>query len=94
MIYLTAYVTFMVLFMAYSATTVSRLAVRRFQLPFRDFQGLLSDGTYGLGVVYGNAHEDLLKVSRPLAEFLATERRCIVLPVRYELNLYMLRRGK
>jgi hypothetical protein len=24
------------------------------------------------------------------SEFLATERRCIVLPVRYELNLYML----
>jgi hypothetical protein len=56
----------MVLFMAYSATTVSHLAVRRFQLPFRDFEGLLRDGTYGLGVVYGNAHEDLLKVSPPL----------------------------
>jgi hypothetical protein len=25
---------------------------------------------------------------------LATEQRCIVLPVRYELNLYMLRRRK
>jgi hypothetical protein len=24
------------------------------------------------------------------SEFMATERRCIVLPVRYELNLYML----
>jgi hypothetical protein len=24
------------------------------------------------------------------AEFLATERRCIVLPVRYELNLYVM----
>jgi hypothetical protein len=24
------------------------------------------------------------------SEFLATERRCIVLPARYELNLYML----
>jgi hypothetical protein len=27
-------------------------------------------------------------------EFLATEQRCIVLPVRYELNLYMLCRRK
>jgi hypothetical protein len=27
-------------------------------------------------------------------EFLATERRCIVFPVRYELNLYMLCKGK
>jgi hypothetical protein len=26
-------------------------------------------------------------------EFLATERRCIVFPVRYELNLYMLYRS-
>jgi hypothetical protein len=24
------------------------------------------------------------------SEFLATQRRCIVIPVRYELNLYML----
>jgi hypothetical protein len=28
------------------------------------------------------------------SEFLATQRRCIVLPVRYELNLYMLCRRK
>jgi hypothetical protein len=28
------------------------------------------------------------------SEFLATQRRCIVLPVRYELNLYMLSRRK
>jgi hypothetical protein len=28
------------------------------------------------------------------SEFLATERRCSVLPVRYELNLYMLCRRK
>jgi hypothetical protein len=26
-------------------------------------------------------------------EFLASEQRCIVFPVRYELNLYMLRRS-
>jgi hypothetical protein len=28
------------------------------------------------------------------SEFLATERRCILLPVRYELDLYMLRKRK
>jgi hypothetical protein len=28
------------------------------------------------------------------SEFLATERRCIVFPVRYKLNLYMLCRRK
>jgi hypothetical protein len=28
------------------------------------------------------------------SDFLAAERRCIVLPVRYELNLYMLCRRK
>jgi hypothetical protein len=28
------------------------------------------------------------------SEFLATQRRCIVLPVRYKLNLYMLCRRK
>jgi hypothetical protein len=28
------------------------------------------------------------------SEFLATERRCVVFPVRYELNLYMLCRRK
>jgi hypothetical protein len=37
-----------------------------------------------------------VKESRPplWSEFLGTERRCIVLPVRYELNLYMLCRRK
>ncbi|XP_033609385.1 probable glutamate receptor isoform X2 [Cryptotermes secundus] len=66
LICLTAYVTFMVLLMAYSASSISYLTVQRYQLPFRDFQGLLDDGTYGLGVVYDNAHEELLKNSKNL----------------------------
>jgi hypothetical protein len=62
LIYLTTYVTFMVLFMAYCATFISHLTVRRRELPFRDFQGFLNDGTYKLGAVYGSAHEAYLKV--------------------------------
>jgi hypothetical protein len=53
----------MVLFMAYSATFISHLTIRRRELPFRDFQGFLNDGTYKMGVIYGNAQEAYLKVS-------------------------------
>jgi hypothetical protein len=46
-----------------------------------------------------NAFSCLLRVSltAPVvywSEFVATQRSCIVLPVRYELNLYMLCRRK
>jgi hypothetical protein len=53
----------MVLFMAYCATFISHLTVQRRELPFRDFQGLLNDGTFKMGVVYDNAHEEHLRVS-------------------------------
>jgi hypothetical protein len=53
----------MVLFMAYCATFISHLTVRRRELPFRDFQGFLNDGTFRMGVVYDNAEEAFLKVS-------------------------------
>jgi hypothetical protein len=53
----------MVLFMAYSATFISHLTVRRRELPFRDFQGFLNDGTYKLVAIYGSAEEAYLKVS-------------------------------
>jgi hypothetical protein len=33
---------------------------------------------------------DLTTSAVKWSEFLATERRCIVLPVRYELNLYVI----
>jgi hypothetical protein len=52
----------MVLFMAYSATFISHLTVQRRELPFRDFQGFVNDGTYKLGAEYGSAHEGYLKV--------------------------------
>jgi hypothetical protein len=54
----------MVLFMAYCVTFISHLTVQRRELPFRDFQGLLNDGTFKLGVLYGNAQESCLKVRK------------------------------
>jgi hypothetical protein len=54
----------MVLFMAYCATFISHLTLPRRELPFRDFQGLLNDGTYTFGVLHGSAHESYLKVRK------------------------------
>ena len=47
----TSYMTSLVLLAAYSAFLISILAVQRQELPFRDLQGLLNDGSYRLGVV-------------------------------------------
>jgi hypothetical protein len=52
----------MVLFKAYCATFLSHLTVRRRELPFRDFQGFLNDGTYKFGAVYSSAYEAYVKV--------------------------------
>jgi hypothetical protein len=59
---LTAYVTSMVLMAAYSAFLISSLAVERRQLPFMDFQGLLNDGSYRLGVMRDGSHFSMLNV--------------------------------
>jgi len=40
-----------VILAGYSASLTSSLAVERRDLPFRDLQGLLHDGSYKLGVV-------------------------------------------
>jgi hypothetical protein len=48
---LTTYMTSLVLLAAYSAFLISSLAVQPRELPFRDLQGLLYDGSYKLGVV-------------------------------------------
>jgi hypothetical protein len=53
----------MVLFMAYSATFLSHLTVRRRELQFRDIQSFLNDGTYKLFAIYGSAEEAYLKVT-------------------------------
>jgi hypothetical protein len=61
-VYFTAYLTALILFMAYSAIFISFLAVRRYDLPFTDFSGLVQDGTYRLGVLSGSARVDFFKV--------------------------------
>jgi hypothetical protein len=51
----TSYMTSLVLFAAYSAFLISILAVQHRDLPFRDLQGLLYDGSYRLGVLRNSA---------------------------------------
>jgi hypothetical protein len=58
------YVTALVLFAAYSANFISFLAVRKFDLPFADFQGLLRDGRYRLGVIKNSEREAYFKVRK------------------------------
>jgi hypothetical protein len=52
----------MVLFVAYSATFISFLAVQHHHLPFTDFQGALDDGTYRVDVLAASADIDYFKV--------------------------------
>jgi hypothetical protein len=47
----TSYMTSLVLLAAYSASLISSLAVQPRNLPFRDLQELLYDGSYRLGVL-------------------------------------------
>ncbi|KAJ9585591.1 hypothetical protein L9F63_002621 [Diploptera punctata] len=49
-VYLTAYLTFMIIFTAYSATFISILTVHRNTLPFTHYQGLIHIDTYQCGV--------------------------------------------
>jgi hypothetical protein len=56
------YVTALVLFVAYSATFISFLSVRKFTLPFTDFEGLLRNGRYMLGVIENSEREAYFKV--------------------------------
>jgi hypothetical protein len=62
MVYFITYLTAVVLFVAYSATFVSFLAVRQYDLPFADFKGLVEDGTYRLGMLSGSARINFFKV--------------------------------
>ena len=52
----TTYMTSLVLMAAYSASLTSSLAVQHHDLPFRDFQGLLNDGSYRLGVLINSSY--------------------------------------
>jgi len=47
---------------AYSAFLISSLAVQQRNLPFRDLQGLLYDGSYKLGVVRGSSNYNIFNV--------------------------------
>lgn len=51
LVYITAYLTALVLLAAYSAALISSLTVYRSNLPFQDLEGILRDKTYKLGVV-------------------------------------------
>jgi hypothetical protein len=55
--------------MAYAATFIAFLSVRRYDMPFTDFKGLLEDGTYKLGVMSGSARADFLKVMSVSTKF-------------------------
>jgi hypothetical protein len=59
---LTAYMTTLVLMAAYSAFLISSLAVQHRDLPFRDLQGLLHDGSYRLGVMRDSSHVNIFSV--------------------------------
>nr|QVD39392.1 Glutamate receptor, ionotropic [Schistocerca gregaria] len=50
-VYITAYITAIITFAAYSAALISSLTVVSDDLPFSDIEGLLRDGTYTVGVL-------------------------------------------
>jgi hypothetical protein len=52
------------LFIAYSATFISSLAVSRPQLPFSTFEDLLADERFHIGVRAESSHEDYFKARK------------------------------
>jgi hypothetical protein len=54
--------TSLVLMAAYSAFLISSLAVQRHDLPFRDLQGLLGDGSYQLGFLRNSSKLNYFQV--------------------------------
>jgi hypothetical protein len=54
--------TSLVILAGYSASLISSLAVERRNLPFRDLQGLLYDGSYKLGVLGNSSYIDMFDV--------------------------------
>ena len=63
LVYVTAYVTGLIMMAAYAATFVSFLTVQRYKLPFVDFKGLLKDGTYHIGMARGTGHVEVFRVN-------------------------------
>ncbi|XP_069694866.1 probable glutamate receptor [Periplaneta americana] len=63
LVYLTAYLTAVILLSAYSAALISFLTKKTVQLPFRDLTGLLHDGSYDLGMIQHSAEYDIFQKS-------------------------------
>ena len=59
---LTSYLTSLVLMAAYSAFLISSLTVQHQDMPFRDLQGLLYDGSYRLGVMRNSSSLNMFDV--------------------------------
>ncbi|XP_069704806.1 glutamate receptor ionotropic, delta-1-like isoform X2 [Periplaneta americana] len=57
-VYMTSYFTAILLFVSFSAIFISFLTVRKEVVPFTDFQDLINDGTYKVGVLARSAHQD------------------------------------
>jgi hypothetical protein len=57
-----SYITSLVLMAAYSAFLISSLAVQDRNLPFRDLQELLRDGSYRLGVLQNGSDFNMFNV--------------------------------
>jgi hypothetical protein len=65
---LTAYLTSLVTFAGYSGSLISSLAIQTRDLPFRDLQGLLRDGSYSLGVPLNSSMLNIFDVSSAMPE--------------------------
>jgi hypothetical protein len=60
---MTSYLTAAVLVISYSAGIISYLTLRTSALPFKDFRGILEDGSYHLWIVPNGAKLDYFKVT-------------------------------
>jgi len=62
-LFVTIYITGMLLLGCYSAGFITNLTLRDPALPFTDFEGLLKDGSYRLGMATVNEQVDYFRVS-------------------------------
>lgn len=63
LVYVTAYVTGLIMMAAYAAAFVSFLTDQTYTLPFVDYKGLLKDGTYHIGLTSGTGHAETFRVN-------------------------------
>jgi hypothetical protein len=64
LVYITASLMFLILFIAYSAIFISILTVHHYKMPFVDFQGLLDSGTHRLVVADKPVYVSFFKVRK------------------------------